>query len=98
MVAWVLGSLFAARAWALAELSTPQAMEQWETWREGVRNQQDQAAPVYHRIPKSPEPPALVLLRDYFAIACIGAVLFCSMLYGVIVWLILGIFQKKSLS
>ena len=87
----VVWSLLSARHWALAELGTPQSIEQWEAWREDVRQQQTERGPVRHRVPKSAEPPALVLMRDYFAVSLIGAVVFTTLLYWVLAWLIIGI-------
>ena len=87
----VLWSLLSAHRWALAELATPQSISQWEAWRDDVRRQQTERGPVRHRVPKSAEPPALVLMRDYFAVSLIGAVVFTTLLYCVLAWLIIGI-------
>ena len=36
------------------------------------------------------EPPALVLMRDYFVVSLVGATLFSSMLYWVMGWFVTG--------
>jgi hypothetical protein len=93
----VVGVVFAmqkARAWALAELSTPESIAEWQTWREDVRRQQDQPGPVARQVPKSAEPPALVLLRDNFAVSLAGALVFSSALYWVLVWFVMGILKQ----
>ena len=84
-------SIFAAREWAQANLSTPESTAAWEAWREDVRASQDRPAPVQRRVPKSAEPPALVLTRDYFAVSLFGALFFSSLLYWVIAWFVTGI-------
>ncbi len=86
----VIWSMFSARRWALAELANPQAIGQWEEWRDDVRRQQEQSSPVQHRVPKSAEPPTLVLLRDYFVVSLVGAVIFSSLLFFVIAWFVTG--------
>jgi hypothetical protein len=92
----VVWSLFSARSWAIANLATQQSIEQWQTWREDVQEQQAQPGPVQRRVPKSAEPPALVLMRDYFGISLIGAVVFTSVLYWVIAWFVSGIIRQRD--
>jgi len=88
VVLWLLAT---ARHWALAELATPESIRQWEEWRDDVRQQEQQPGPVRHRVPKSAEPPALVLMRDYFGVSLVGAVLFTTLLYWLIAWFVRGI-------
>jgi hypothetical protein len=85
----VVWSLFAARRWALAEMATTKSVGDWQAWRDDVR-QQNETSPVRRRVPASAEPPALVLLRDYFNVSLAGGVLFSSVLYWVMVWFIQG--------
>ncbi|HEY3395832.1 MAG TPA: hypothetical protein VGK58_24230 [Lacipirellulaceae bacterium] len=92
----ILWSLMAARKWALAELATPESIRQWEAWREDVRQQEQQPGPVRRRVPKSAEPPALVLMRDYFAVSLVGAALFMTLLYWVIAWFAYGILHSSA--
>ncbi len=92
-MAAIVWSLLTARDWALAELATPRSLEQWEQWREDVRVQQTEPGPVRRRVPKSTEPPALVLMRDYFGVSLIGAILFTTVLYWVIAWFVVGMLR-----
>lgn len=94
----IVWSLIAARKWALAELSTSESIGQWEAWREDVRQQDEQSGPVRRRVPKSAEPPALVLMRDYFTVSLVGAVLFMTLLYWVIAWFVYGILNSSATS
>jgi hypothetical protein len=98
LVGAILWSLIEVRDWALAELATPEAIRQWEAWREDERQQEKQAGPVRRRVPKSAEPPALVLMRDYFAVSCVGAVVFMTLLYWVIAWFGYGIMHSGARS
>lgn len=85
--------LLSAREWARAELTSPASAAAWEEWREDVRASQDKPAPVQRRVPKSAEPPALVLTRDHFGVILSGAVLFSSLLYWVVAWFVMGMFK-----
>ncbi len=96
LMAAVVGWLFSTRDWALAELAKPASTAAWEAWREDVRADQDRPVPVQRRVPKSAEPPALVLTRDYFGVILTAAVLFSSLLYWVIAWLINGMLSSPT--
>ena len=87
----VVWAVMAAQNWALRELATAKSVGEWQSWREDVRQQQGEQVPVQRRVPKSLEPPALVLMRDYFAICLVGAIVFSSLLYWVIAWFVTGI-------
>jgi hypothetical protein len=96
MLSGTLWALFAARQWAIVELATPQSTAQWEAWRADVRAQQDQPTPVTRVVPKSAEPPALVLMRDYFRVSMIGAILFSSVLFWICAWLLHGMLTSQT--
>jgi hypothetical protein len=91
----VIGTMFWMRQSAVADLSSPKSISDWQTWREGVREQQMNRGPVERRVPTSDEPPELVLMRDYFMVLVVGAVLFSSMLYWVTAWFVTGIFRTQ---
>jgi hypothetical protein len=95
LVIAIVWSVYAARDWAQVTLSTPESTVAWETWREDVRASQDHPSPVQRRVPKSTEPPALVLTRDNFGVMLGGAVFFSSLLYWVIAWFITGILTPQ---
>jgi hypothetical protein len=90
VVTCVIWGLFSARRWALADLATPASAVEWEAWRADVRAQQDRASPVSRAVPKSTEPPGLVLMRDYFGTSLVGAIVFSSVLFWVCAWLLHG--------
>ncbi|HEY4233297.1 MAG TPA: hypothetical protein VGM76_07710 [Lacipirellulaceae bacterium] len=96
LVVGVVWSLFAARRWALADLATPQSTAEWEAWRADVRAEQDQPSPVHRAVPKSAEPPALVLMRDYFRVSLTGAILFSSVLFWICSWLLHGMLTAPA--
>ncbi len=52
---------------------------------------QRQDLPVRRKAPSSDEPPALVLMRDYFGVMLSGAVLFGSLLFAVLAIALRGV-------
>jgi hypothetical protein len=98
LVAVVVWAIASAREWALANLSTSQSVGEWQAWREDVKEQQGAGGPVARRIPKSAEPPGLVLMRDYFVVCLVGALIFTTLLYWLLVWLVAGMTGSSGLS
>jgi hypothetical protein len=84
-----------SRDWALANLSTQESIANWQAWRNDVERQQTQPGPVQRRTPKSTEPPALVLMRDHFTVSLVGAMVFSSALYWVLVWFVFGVLKGR---
>ena len=46
--------------------------------------------------PKSDEPPALVLMRDHFAVCLSGSLVISSVLFFFLAFLITGMFQPQT--
>lgn len=95
--AWLLAvvappcGLYAWRGKRLAVLSTPEARRQWDAFREDVRLQTGREGPVQRKVPKSPEPPELVWLRDYASLAATAWVVLAGVLGGVLAACVLGV-------
>lgn len=89
VIVWQMSEL---RTSMVVSLSTPEAQANWEQWRADTTK----PGPVARREPRSPEPPALVLLRDYYGV-CLGAALFfSSLLFLVTMLLVRGAFGKRE--
>jgi len=82
-----------SRQSALFQSSSLTSVSDWKKTREEMREEQSKHGPVERRMPKSDEPPALVLMRDHFAVMMVGALLFSSLLYWIIAWFITGILK-----
>lgn len=82
---------YAWRGRRLAELATPDAQLEWEAFREDMRRQSDGSGPVKRKVPKSPEPPELVWLRDHALLAVIAWMTLAGVLGGVLAALVLGV-------
>src|SRR5262245_277710 len=82
LVSLVCGGLIYGRAEALSIYGSQEAQAEWDTWREDAKKLSTSPGPVKRRVPKSAEPPALVLMRDHFAVCLAGSVLLTSVLFG----------------
>jgi len=67
-------------------LEQPAVQDDWDAFRRDMRGQSGRDAavtgPVKRKEPKSAEPPLLVWLRDYMALAIVAWVLFGSVLFA----------------
>lgn len=96
-----LWSLHRAHAWALESFAATNAEGQqrqadWDRWRQKAAEQADGNGPVKRRVPKSEEPPTLVLLRDYYGMCLAAFLLFGSVLYATFVYFVRGIFSSPG--
>jgi len=66
----------------LAELSRPAAQADWDLFRDAMRGQAGRDGPVQRKVPRSDEPPELVWLRDYPALAVTAWVVLVGVLGG----------------
>lgn len=74
----------------LAELSEPAAQADWDAFRADMRRQSTTTGPVQRKVPRSPEPPELVWLRDHAALAVTAWVLFVGVLGASLGLLLVG--------
>lgn len=56
----------------LVQFASQGQQQAWDEWRESAAKDQ---GPVTRRVPKSDQPPTLVLMRDFYAM-CLSAMLF----------------------
>lgn len=94
LVGVVVGGMIWARHSTIATKET--AGPEWQAWREDEIARQSQHGPVERRVPKSTEPPAVVLMRDNFAVLVFGALLFSSILYWIMAWFLMGILSSRQ--
>ena len=92
----VAGAMFWVRQRVVTQSATPESIADWQSWRDDVSRQQENPGPVQRRVPKSDEPPALVLMRDYFGVSLVGAVFFTSLLYAVGSWFVAGALSSST--
>jgi hypothetical protein len=88
----IVWAVYALRARAMETLATPEARADWEEWRRAAA-EQSEAGPVQRKVPASPEPPGLVLMRDHFGVMLAAAIIFGSVLFAIFMILIRGAFS-----
>ena len=72
-------------------MGTPTAEAEWNRWRAEAAKEDGSTGPVQRTVPKSNQPPLLILMRDYFPASLIGLLLPLSALYWFIAWLVRGV-------
>ena len=80
----------------LAELAAPHVQAEWDGFRAAMQRQSDRSGPVQRKVPKSAEPPELVWLRDYPALAVTAWVTFVGILGGFVALLTLGMLREGA--
>ena len=74
----------------LEALSTPEAQADWDAFRDRMRRESGRDGPVQRKVPKSPEPPELVWLRDYWRLAIAAWTVFAGLIAAFIAMLARG--------
>lgn len=101
VAAWlaaVCGPPAAFLAWRqqrLVVVGSPEAQAGWDAFRADMRRQSGRDGPVQRKVPKSPEPPELVWLRDYAHLAVIAWVALVGILGGFFAALVIGIARES---
>ena len=90
MLAAVIGGMLYVRGLAREVYGTPEAQAEWNAWRDEAKKMADEPNVVQRRMPKSAEPPALVLMRDYFVVCLVLAIVLSSVLFGTFMMLVRG--------
>jgi hypothetical protein len=96
MIAGVVVGMTRVRAGAMAVYGTAEAQAEWDAWREDATKMAEEPTVVKRRAPQSIEPPALVLMRDHFAV-CLGlALVLSSVLFATFMVLVRGAFRENN--
>ncbi|NIL96670.1 MAG: hypothetical protein GTO53_04490 [Planctomycetales bacterium] len=80
----------------IPRLSRPEVQKAWQEWRSAAASQAETKGPVQRRIPKSVEPPGLVLLRDHFGIVLAATITFGSTLMAVLLLAVRGAMARTQ--
>lgn len=91
----VVVSMLHQRRVTLSTMNTPEARAQWQAWRDAPPNQRADL-PVRRRPPSTDEPPALILMRDYFGVMMSAAVVFGSLLFATIMFSVRGVLWRDA--
>jgi hypothetical protein len=96
LLAAITGGLFYARSEAFRIYGDEAAQTEWDAWREDASELAKGKGPVARRAPKSVSPPALVLMRDYFAICLIISLTLSAVLFLTTVSFLRGAFSTPA--
>jgi hypothetical protein len=96
LMSGVTAGLWYGRQWSARTLGNASAQSQWEDFRQEVALQAQQGGPVQRQVPRSLEPPALVLLRDHFGSCLMLAVLLASALFATLTFFIRGVARQPK--
>ncbi len=80
----------------LAELKAPQIQADWDGFRAAMQRESGRTGPVQRKVPKSVEPPELVWLRDYPALAVTAWITFVGILGGFVALLAVGMLREAA--
>jgi hypothetical protein len=86
MLAGVTWSMFYVRDEIAPRFATRKGNADWQAWRHEATGE----GPVARREPKSSEPPLVILMRDFFAVCLAGAIVFSSLLFAVVAFVVRG--------
>lgn len=91
-------AFLAWRGARLERLSAAPAQAEWDRFRADMREQAAGGGPVRRKVPRSPEPPERVWLRDYPHVVVAAWVLFVGLLGAVIGALLRGALGPRGVS
>jgi hypothetical protein len=91
----LVATLLVARRHVIATLDTPEGRRQWRAWREQTQKRQEGGA-VVRRPVTADEPPALILLRDYFTAIVITTLAIGSFLFAFVAFAVRGAFGPRG--
>jgi cbb3-type cytochrome oxidase subunit 3 len=94
LIGCITWAMLSYRKSVMASLDTPEARAEWQEWRDASARQ-SAAGPVLRRPVRGAEPPAVVLLRDYFSSLLVGAIFFSSVFYCLFVWIFRGAVKTR---
>jgi len=89
-------AMFRARASVLEGFGDGQAQQQWDQWRSAVERGNANVGPVERKVPRSDEPPTLVLMRDYFTVCLTGVLVLTALVYGTFAFLVRGVLSEPK--
>ena len=81
VVVAILVALKSAKDSVRTEFDSVESRAAWDTWRRTAEKQAETPQSVRRSIPRSSEPPTLVLLRDHFGVCVAASVTISSALY-----------------
>ena len=92
IVIWVLHK----RESMLAQLDQPAQIEGWQEWRAAAAKQDGTHGPVAREVPRSDEPPMLMMMRDNFPAIFFAATVFPAIILGFFLLVLRGVLRQSG--
>jgi hypothetical protein len=90
----LVGWLVQVRTWSLRNQDTPEARAEWQRWRQEAAEPATREGSVERRVPKSAEPPLLLMMREYFAMSIAATLFFWTALFVPLLLMLRGVLAQ----
>ncbi len=95
-LALIVGLLLRARTWATAEANKPAAQQAWDGWKDEVQRQNQEQGSVVRKIPRSDQPPAVILLNQRFGGVLTSCLIVGSFFYAFAAFVGWGVISQRG--
>ena len=92
LVVW----LVQVRTWSIENQDNPQARAEWERWRKVAAEPATTEGSVARQVPKSAEPPLLLMMREYFVMSVAAILFFWTALFVPLVLMLRGVISQSG--
>jgi hypothetical protein len=80
----------------IAQLDQPAQIEDWQEWRAAAAKQDGAHGPVAREVPRSNEPPMLLMMRDNFPAIFFAATVFPAIILGFFLLVLRGVLRQSG--
>jgi hypothetical protein len=80
----------------IAQLEQPKQVESWQEWRAAAATQDGKHGPVAREVPRSDEPPMLLMMRDDFPAIFGAAIIFPAIILGFFLLVLRGVLRQSG--
>ncbi len=95
-MAAILYGMISLRNMQLDQNNSATTQADWQQWRNEAARQSTGKGPVLRRVPKTLDPPIMVLFSDHFSVIVIFSLLFGSAFYFMLYFFVHGTLTRKS--
>ncbi len=95
-MAAILYGMISLRNMQLDQNNSATTQADWQQWRNEAARQSTGKGPVQRRVPKTLDPPIMVLFSDHFSVIVIFSLLFGSAFYFMLYFFVHGTLTRKS--
>lgn len=93
VMALVVLALVYLRRQIFASYNRPEAIAQWQAWKEEIERTNRAPGPVSRRPVRGDEPPSLIMMRDRFPAVVAVSLAAATLMFGFLGWALRGSFR-----